>query len=74
VDQKTVVDNGRPPILVEPVQAQLHFKNRTVQEVRVLDNDGIPTAATIPIADDGTIALDTGRDRTLYYLVSFSGP
>jgi hypothetical protein len=71
LDQKTVVDNGSAPILVEPVRADITFPGRTIREVRVLDQDGMPTDRMLPVVDRHLASFDTGRDRTIYYLVSF---
>lgn len=60
---------GKAPILLEPVQAKVQFK-RTAGKVTVLDADGLPTEKTYPLSD-GTFVLDTGRDKTIYYLVEF---
>lgn len=70
-DDKTVVDNGTAPVLVEPVRATLTFTTRKPVEVRVLDQDGAPTPRTLTLVGGDTVDLDTGRDKTLYYLVSY---
>jgi len=68
LDDKTIVDNGSGPILVEPVQATITLKNRTVTAVTVLDQDGRTTSATVPVTA-GAFTIDTGRDKTIYYQV-----
>lgn len=61
---------GEAPILMEPVQATINLRRKGTPHVTLLDHDGLPTDATLPV-EDGTIRIDTGRDRTMYYLVSF---
>jgi hypothetical protein len=65
-----ILDNGRPPMLLEPVSATLTFTGRTIDRVDVLDNSGYPTGTTLD-APNGTLAIDGARDKTIYYLVSF---
>lgn len=58
---------GGPPILLEPLRAELRFHKRQIKEVRLLDHDGRRTARGLSPASSGTLVLDTGRDRTPYY-------
>ncbi len=60
---------GEAPMILEPVRAKLYFR-RKAGTVTVLDHDGIPTATTFPLKG-GTFELDTARDKTMYYLVTF---
>jgi hypothetical protein len=70
LDQKTIVDNGKPPVLLEPVQAEVEFARRTISRVNILDHDGRSTERTVP-ASRNRFTIDTGRDRVLYYEVVF---
>jgi hypothetical protein len=65
-----VLDNGRAPILLEPVAATLSFTQRQIERVDVLDASGYPTGASLNISN-GSFAIDGTRDKTLYYLVTF---
>jgi hypothetical protein len=38
--------------------------------VTLLDHDGLPTKQTRDV-DGQTLSLDTGKDRTPYYLIEF---
>ncbi|ODS22829.1 hypothetical protein AB835_11995 [Candidatus Endobugula sertula] len=60
---------GTAPVILEPVKATLNFQ-RKKGTIIVLDHDGIPTGKTYPL-NNGTFQLDTGRDRSPYYLVTF---
>jgi hypothetical protein len=66
IDYKSIVDNGTPPIMLEPVKADITFASHRVAQVNVLDFDGRPTGRTVPITD-GSFTIDTGRDTAMYY-------
>jgi hypothetical protein len=68
-----VLEPGKPPIVVEPVQARLTFGARRPRRVVLLDHDGRTTARTLPV-QDGVVTIDGRRDQTPYYLVEFGGP
>ena len=59
---------GEAPVILEPVKAQLQFTRKGT--IHVLDHDGIRTGKTYPLIN-GKFELDTGRDKTIYYLVTF---
>lgn len=61
-----VVDRGKGPVVCEPVRAVITVPGRRIERVNVLDQDGRRTGRTLPVAD-GSFAVDTGRDKTLYY-------
>jgi hypothetical protein len=69
IDSRTL-DNGRGPILLEPVKATLAFHDRGVAAVNVLDHDGRRTGKSLPVTD-GQFTIDGARDKTLYYEVQF---
>ena len=65
-----VLNNGGPPILLEPVKATLSISGRTVEAVNVLDHDGRRTGRTLTVAD-GKFTLDGTKDKAIYYEVVF---
>lgn len=64
-----IADMGKAPIILEPVKATLQFKRKGV--VKVLDHNGVATGKTYPLDSSGVFKLNTERDKTIYYLVSF---
>jgi hypothetical protein len=64
------LDNGRAPVLLEPVRATLTISNRNIAAVNVLDQNGCRTGKSLSVAK-GRFTIDGGRDRTLYYEVQF---
>lgn len=69
VDGRTL-DNGKAPILLEPVKAAITFANRSVTAVNVLDHSGRRTGKTLPVANRRFL-LDGAKDQALYYEVVF---
>jgi hypothetical protein len=65
-----VLDNGRAPILLEPVKATLSLPGRPVAAVHVLDHNGRRTGRTLPV-ENRRFLIDGARDKTLYYEVLF---
>jgi hypothetical protein len=65
-----VLKNGGPPILLEPVKAEVTIAGRQVEAVHVLDHDGRRTGRTRPVAD-GRFTLDGATDQAVYYEVVF---
>jgi hypothetical protein len=65
-----VLNNGGPPILLEPVKATVTLAGRPVAAVHVLDHDGRRTGRTLPVTD-GRFTLDGAKDRAIYYEVVF---
>jgi len=68
-DKDLVVSVGKGPTLLEPVKAGISF-SRKPKRITVLDHDGFKTKTTYDVAD-GKFELDTGRDKSPYYLVEF---
>ena len=66
-----LLDRGKPPILMEPVKATITIRKSGQPKVYLLTHDGLRTGKTLPIAD-GTLTLDTARDKTPYYLMEFT--
>jgi hypothetical protein len=67
IDSGTI-DNGRGPILLEPVKATIKIAGRSVKAVNVLDHDGRRTDKTLPVKD-GQFTIDGAKDKALYYEV-----
>lgn len=64
------LDNGRAPILVEPVKATLAFTARPIAAVNILDHSGRRTDRAVPVTD-GRFTIDSAKDRAIYYEVVF---
>jgi len=69
IDSK-VLENGKPPVLLEPVKATLTIGRRPIAAVNILDHDGRRTGKTLPV-NDGRFTIDGARDKALYYEVIF---
>jgi hypothetical protein len=67
IDNQTL-DNGKGPILLEPVKATLRIVGRKVASVEVLDHDGRRTGKKLPV-ENGRFTLDGAKDKALYYEV-----
>ncbi len=71
----TIVNNGNPPMLMEPVQATITIAGRAIRAVNVLDFDGRRQPdRTLTVGKDGKLDIDTGKDHTMYYEVVFEPP
>ena len=68
IDGRTI-DNGGPPILLEPVKAGIAC-GRPIAAVNVLDQDGLRTGKTLPV-EANTFEIDSAREKTIYYEVVF---
>jgi hypothetical protein len=65
-----VLNNGGPPILLEPVKATVTISGRPIAAVNVLDHDGRRTGRSLGVKE-GRLSLDGARDRAIYYEVVF---
>lgn len=68
--EQKVLDNGKGPILLEPVKATITIARRHVTAVNVLDHNGRRTSQSLPV-HDGQFTVDGARDKTLYYEIVF---
>jgi hypothetical protein len=66
----SLLDRGKPPILMEPVKATITVAGAGVQKLSLLDHDGLRTPTTLAV-NNGTFTIDGVRDKTPYYLVEF---
>jgi hypothetical protein len=69
IDSKTL-DNGKGPMLLEPVKASIQIAGRSISVVNLLDHDGRRTGKTLPVQNGG-FTIDGSRDHALYYEVVF---
>lgn len=65
-----ILERGKGPILLEPVKASIDLGGRAIKAVNILDHDGRRTGRTLAL-EDGRFVIDTGRDKAIYYEVSF---
>lgn len=70
-DQR-VLDNGKAPIMLEPVHATITFGKRPITAINILDHDGKRTGRTVPVTH-GTFTIDEAKDKAIYYEVVFAG-
>ena len=70
VFDKRLLDNGKAPILLEPVKANITFASRKIAAVNILDHDGNRTDKTVAFKD-GSFAINGATDKALYYEVVF---
>ncbi len=61
---------GHAPIILEPVKARVTIDRPGTPTVYILDHDGRRTSRTVPVRN-GTIEIDTARDKALYYEVVY---
>jgi hypothetical protein len=64
------LDNGKAPILLEPVQATITLSGREVAAVNILDHNGRRTGKTLPV-QNSQFTINGAQDKTLYYEVVF---
>jgi len=66
-DGTELVDPGRPPLLMEPVQAVLEFKGSPITSAKAVDIYGVPTETQVERTGN-TVTID-GRYASYYYEV-----
>jgi hypothetical protein len=64
-----IVDNGKGPILLEPVKAGITC-GRDIAAVNILDQDGQRTGRTLPVAGH-SFDIDGAQEKTMYYELVF---
>ena len=65
-----ILNRGKAPVVMEPIQARIEIRRKGSPTVHVLDHDGCKTGRTLPVRN-GAIEIDGARDKTCYYLVSY---
>ncbi|MCX7800131.1 MAG: hypothetical protein N2109_07300 [Fimbriimonadales bacterium] len=65
-----LLEPGQGPVLMEPVRARLELRRPGRPTVHVLDALGRRTGRTVPPSGGG-FEIDTGRDRSCYYLIEY---
>lgn len=67
----TVLDNGQPPIVMEPVRAKIVLARSGTPTVWVLDHDGVRTGDQVPVSN-GAFMIDGAKYKTPYYEVEYA--
>jgi hypothetical protein len=60
----SLLDEGRPPILLEPVKATVTLKGIRATRVHILDHHGRRTGKTLPVTN-GKVTI--GNEKTFWY-------
>jgi len=63
-------ENGKGPILIEPVKATIGFAKRKIKQVNILDHDGKPTGKTLAVTGH-SFTINEREDKTIYYEIVF---
>jgi len=69
-DGSRLLEKGRGPVLMEPVQATITLRRTGKPKVILLDHDGLATDRTVAVTD-GAFIIDGATHRTPYYLVQY---
>jgi hypothetical protein len=68
-EDETILESvGDAPLLVEPVHAEITFRNSKFSKATALDHDGRMTEKTIPVRK-GRLVLEGSKNKTVWYLV-----
>lgn len=65
-----VLENGKNPIMLEPVKAGITIFGREIAQVVILDHDGRETDQKVAVTN-GAFTIDGVKDKTFYYEVVF---
>lgn len=68
IDNRTIVDNGKAPVLLEPVKAEIELPGKQIERVQILDHDGKTTGRSVPV-QNGVFTIDGARDKAFYYVI-----
>jgi hypothetical protein len=64
-----IIAQGAPPVLMEPVRAEIVLADSRRLVLRPLDQDGRRNSSATPV-ENGRIFIDTAVDRTIYWEIS----
>ncbi|NRA37614.1 MAG: hypothetical protein HRU15_05700 [Planctomycetes bacterium] len=59
---------GKPPLLMEPVQASIKLSGKKIKAVKALDIYGVPTGKEAKVGADGSFTID-GTYQVYYYQI-----
>ena len=65
-----ILAKGKAPVVMEPVRASIRIPRADKATVHILDHDGCKTGNTLPL-QNGVLVIDTARDKTPYYLITY---
>ncbi len=65
-----LLDQGKGPIVMEPVKAEITLRREGSPSVTVLDHNGRKTSSKIPVKK-GVFTIDGAQTKTCYYLVEY---
>lgn len=65
-----LIEQGRPPILMEPVRVTITLLRQGNPTIYVLDQEGRKTG-DIVAARNGILEIDTGQHKTPYFLIEY---
>ena len=68
-----LLEKGAGPMLMEPVKATFAIRGRALQQVNLLDHDGVRTGQTLPVTN-GQFVIDGAADKTPYYELVLNRP
>lgn len=66
----SLLDNGKAPIVMEPVRAEIRLARGGTPIVWILDHDGCRTDRTVPV-ENGHFTIDGAVHKTPYYEVAY---
>lgn len=67
-DKTELLETGKAPILLEPVQVHVKLKRNTNATVQILDHTGNKTGKVLPLVN-GAVTLNGAETRAIYYLI-----
>ncbi|MFP4382374.1 MAG: hypothetical protein ACLFUS_17870 [Candidatus Sumerlaeia bacterium] len=66
--QGILLEVGKSPMIIEPVQATLRIDGRLMKSIQPLDHGGRRTGRKVPVSGN-QFQIDTGKDKAFYYLL-----
>ncbi len=69
-DHTELLENGKAPVLLEPVKLSLSIEGKTTLKCALLDHNGNKTPNQVK-SENGVLTLDGAATKTMYYLVEF---